>query len=398
VSFQILKPALIPPRGLNLIKPVETLNMAMNLITRTVGDHMQSAVRLGELVTLGVLAFDEAGDIVAGGNEAWTKTTKVYQNDFSSAAGTRAYFQSSVLNGPTNLSVAPNGTSAIGLFSAFGGSDMANAQNVQFGMNTGVAVVNVTKTGSATAPTVLAFQFDTTEWAQLSNLGVLTVRGPVASRVTNAAYGYTQLNPGGSGGQPGFISWHKPDATRVGYMGWTTSANTIDLKMEAGFGLIVTGATTFASETAVNNIFRVKGGALAACFIHDRTTDRDWAWYGTADVFRLFNGTSDITTISPAGAWVSASFTPCDERAKTVHGLVAPREDLADQLVLYDFTRDTGLQGRGPMAQAVQLYAPEYVLEVDDRLAVDQVGLVTEALAGLAARVRRLESQHGSPC
>ena len=66
MSFVITKPGLVSPRGSNLIKPVESLNMAMNMITRTVGDHQQSAVRLGELMAIGIIQTNPEGQIVPG--------------------------------------------------------------------------------------------------------------------------------------------------------------------------------------------------------------------------------------------------------------------------------------------------------------------------------------------
>lgn len=66
MTFKISKPGLISPRGQNLIKPVESLNMAMNMITRTVGDKSQSAIRLGELVEIGILQTNPEGDIIPG--------------------------------------------------------------------------------------------------------------------------------------------------------------------------------------------------------------------------------------------------------------------------------------------------------------------------------------------
>lgn len=66
MSFKISKPALVAPRGQSLIKPVDSLNMAMNLITRTVGDPQQSAVRVGELIDIGVVQTNPEGQLIPG--------------------------------------------------------------------------------------------------------------------------------------------------------------------------------------------------------------------------------------------------------------------------------------------------------------------------------------------
>ena len=66
MTFQLAKPGLVAPRGQSLIKPVESLNMAMNLITRTVGDPQQSAVRVGELVDIGIVQTNPEGQLIPG--------------------------------------------------------------------------------------------------------------------------------------------------------------------------------------------------------------------------------------------------------------------------------------------------------------------------------------------
>jgi hypothetical protein len=40
--------------------------MAVNMITRTVGDYSQSAVRLGELMAIGIIQTSPEGEIVPG--------------------------------------------------------------------------------------------------------------------------------------------------------------------------------------------------------------------------------------------------------------------------------------------------------------------------------------------
>ena len=65
MSFKINKPALTPPRGADLFKPVELLHSAVGMLARVVGDPLQSAVRVGELHPLGEFhLFDVAEGVV----------------------------------------------------------------------------------------------------------------------------------------------------------------------------------------------------------------------------------------------------------------------------------------------------------------------------------------------
>lgn len=81
MTFQISKPAIVPARG-NLQQPVEKLNFAMQMLTRQSSDPLQSAVRVGELVDLGLLQFSPTGVLIPGpalsGDALATATFKNY--------------------------------------------------------------------------------------------------------------------------------------------------------------------------------------------------------------------------------------------------------------------------------------------------------------------------------
>jgi hypothetical protein len=70
------------------------------------------------------------------------------------------------------------------------------------------------------------------------------------------------------------------------------------------------------------------------------------------------------------------------------------REDLADQIELWSFFwKGTGAPGRGPVAQEVQEYAPDFVGRGGNGfLSIDKAGLALASLPGLAARLRRIEA------
>lgn len=66
MTFVLQKPALLPVRGSQFIKPIETLNYAVNLLGRVVGDPLQSALRLGEAVEVGLIRLGPSGEILPG--------------------------------------------------------------------------------------------------------------------------------------------------------------------------------------------------------------------------------------------------------------------------------------------------------------------------------------------
>lgn len=89
-----------------------------------------------------------------------------------------------------------------------------------------------------------------------------------------------------------------------------------------------------------------------------------------------------------------------DRRAKKNVRRRATRIGIADHIRLYDWQlKDSGVSGVGPLAQHVQVYAPEYVGYNGIYLTLDKAGLALEAAADLALRVQKLEkvSQCSTP-
>ena len=64
MATKITKRAIQPPAGDRLKPTVEGLFVAVNELSGTVGDPLQRAVRLCELVDAGIVAFDLEGRIV----------------------------------------------------------------------------------------------------------------------------------------------------------------------------------------------------------------------------------------------------------------------------------------------------------------------------------------------
>lgn len=68
----------------------------------------------------------------------------------------------------------------------------------------------------------------------------------------------------------------------------------------AAFTGAVTNSATGEAITATAG-FYLNSGAAGGYFFHDRTSSRFWGWYGTGDVARLYNGSSDVIQVTGAG-------------------------------------------------------------------------------------------------
>lgn len=402
MTFKIDKPALLPARGgINLQSPVEKLNLAVNMLARVGGDPLQSAVRLGELTDVGLLKRDEEGNLIVG-DIGWNENTKIYRGEFSSTHPNRAYFQTKVPNSPTAIPLVPSGTNTVSALELYNSSNVSQSGVVQHILSPSGAGILLRRTGSAPAPTQLIISHDNGQSATFYNNGQLSLSGaliagaPITCRV--GSDGYASLVYGDA--QPGYVGFYSPDGTRRAYIGYGSGSRT-QWQAENGWGIVISSATidlnghtNVVGNVVANGEIR-STGVSAALYSYDRTTGRTWAWYGTSDIFRLFNQGADVVTINSAGAMTALSFTPTsDRRAKILREAFQPREDLADQLVLFDYNfAADGSPGRGPIAQDMLLYAPEYVrTQPNGYYGVDFTGFTLEALAGLAARVQRLEN------
>lgn len=301
MTFQIVKPALVPARGLDMIKPVESLTQAMHLIARTVGDPLQSAVRLGELTELGLLKLDVDKNLVVG-DGVWTTRSAMYRGLFT--ANNRSMIQTSVPNGGTFLDIVPNGTALSSYFTARG-SVGTGFQYLQMGMDTGVPILRFGHIADSSNP----------GWFDVMNASTRLWRWN-ADGSTHGLYAFTvgQLEAGtgfvvlnrGSAPNPGYIAFHAADATRRGFIGWNTGASSMQVVAEGGW------TYTFNSLVRFDSDIRVAGavysdGTGAALYSYDRTTGRQWAWYGTSDIFRLFNGGGDLLLVTGGGNFCPAS-------------------------------------------------------------------------------------------
>lgn len=67
-----------------------------------------------------------------------------------------------------------------------------------------------------------------------------------------------------------------------------------------GVDSVSVGAANTSDTLLVPGSLRSTGSG-AILHSYDRTSSRQWGWYGTGDVFRLWNGSTDIITVDPSG-------------------------------------------------------------------------------------------------
>lgn len=214
---------------------------------------------------------------------------------------------------------------------------------------------------------------------------------------SGSAVGQTTIDSAGNVLSAGIIT--SAAAVRASQNFESTGINVV-LANNGGAGTVFlrpNGSGSTVAETTLNpgGNFKITGGGSGA-IIQDRTSTRDWQWYGSADVFRLHNGVGDIMTIDSSGALTSVNQTATsDETLKTQITPRVARRDLADLIDLYSYLwKSSGRPGLGQIAQKVREVAPEYVHEgTDGILSIDKASLAMECIIGLAARVRELEEK-----
>lgn len=166
------------------------------------------------------------------------------------------------------------------------------------------------------------------------------------------------------------------------------------------------GGTVNASVT-VNGAVRSQGGG-SALYFHDRTSNRQWAWWAENDTALLWNGSGSVVSVTPSGAMNAASFdTGSSERLKTdleplPYGLAeVERIDVRAGRYRPEYVAD-GRRRLFLIAEQLRDVLPEVVREEavrfgDERLpAVDYMQMIpvlVRAVQELSARVRELEAR-----
>lgn len=141
----------------------------------------------------------------------------------------------------------------------------------------------------------------------------------------------------------------------------------------------VEGANQSGTLTVAGGIW--SAGPNSVVHIIDRTSSRQWGWYATSDIFRLWNGSSDIVTFTTAGVATATNWVATSDARLKQDITEAQLYDQLLELAIYDYRwRRSGKRGRSTIAQHVQRLAPAYVHEDPStgELAVDTGGLALE--------------------
>lgn len=194
---------------------------------------------------------------------------------------------------------------------------------------------------------------------------------------------------------------------RIGFHRSSSSAAALIYKGGTSFTLMDNGANEYAFWTAANfdpatkvtlntanTGFISVTGPTASLNTVDRTSGRVWVLYGTGDSFNVFNGASNIVSVTPAGTVTAFDFVATsDERVKSnINRIPSVRDFSKLSLATWTWKSDDSA-GIGVIAQDVEKVAPEYVHESDGIKSVNKAGLALEIALQALARIEVLEAQ-----
>lgn len=361
-----------------------------------------------------------------------------------------ADFNNATLNNRTTFRPAAAGASAVGCQPGTGGTssnwtawgsptDLANTHAAQYGISATHAVINSISTGTGTVKPI-SLQVQGTEKVGIDASGNMVATGTITGGVgflagngqyIGSVFGPASptsilLRPNGVASSTGQMTvtasgevqssinfaangagntWavlHRTGATTNGGL-WRGTSSMDLINNNAGFkGMHIAdsnGATTFDDTVTAAGVITSTGSSAGFVF-RDRTTSRNWNWYGSGDQCFLHNGSANIITGTTGGSfsavnWVATS----DANLKDITGRPEAR-DLAPLLWFTSYTwkpespfgSDRGVH-LGLIAQEVQQVAPEYVKDIGGVLSLDKMGLLTECVIAQAATIKKLEAK-----
>ena len=156
----------------------------------------------------------------------------------------------------------------------------------------------------------------------------ITTSGNITSsgiiQVYSTTVGYCVLNKGGAANTPGYLTFHKSNAIRIGYIGHSTTANYIDLETENGYlgyrvlgALSIDNALTCSGATTVNNTLNC--GYFTATAVNGSTGYLGYTGRALSDAY--YGGQSgtftDLSGQFNGSLWVKSQVViSSDERIK----------------------------------------------------------------------------------
>lgn len=387
------------------------------------------------LLPTGGLALD-----TVAGSPFWQVTPNRVTADFNNVnLNQRLTFQPNA-SGGASVSVMPAGAGTTAFWNAYGGTDLLNTHSAAFGIDGTAAFISSSKSGSGTTkPFEVRFDGVTKIAADvngnISYSGANLISGASSAFIATTGSGLIALRPAGIASSTGqftvrttFTDTFVP--FRV-YYGTTSTQNILQeygwndqvsrwkwvLESNATFALYgydsagstptriasfsspVSGGATPLLDVAGQVHARGSGSGLVFSDRGDPTNvNHDWMWYAVGAAARLWKGsTGDRMTVTDGSIVSAINFVATsDANLKTEVTNKSARRGLADKLRLVNFIwKDSGVRDQGLIAQEVREIAPEYVHEVDGKLAIDKMGLLLECVIDLAARVSDLENGNG---
>jgi hypothetical protein len=239
-----------------------------------------------------------------------------------------------------------------------------------------VAKAGDTMTGELVAPSLRAnthVQFGASTRLADSAAAVVSVRGVVNDEIGYFRFGNSASNFGWNGTKLVFGS------SEVWHAGSFVPADKLNTANPTG-----TGKLTIESIESKGDVTAYRNAADTTGYLWlNKAATRGLGYDGTKYVFAT---TAEVH----GGNFIATS----DRRAKKYLRKDHVPRGFADGLKMYSYKfRDTGRDGRGPIAQQVLEYAPWRVVEGGRHLGLDQSGLALDLIEDLIARVQQLERQ-----
>lgn len=206
----------------------------------------------------------------------WDTNALRFQADFSNGtAANRAMFQSSTVNGLTQVAALPNGTSTTSLMRAFTHSDVNNSRWISiYADNTlGLLIEGQGNGTQAAASKDILFWLNGAERARVLATGVIEAQSYFDSY--GAAAGI-RLNDRG--------------LTANNWSIFTPASLSLSFSFNGGAALFLVGSTGAVDID----------GSAAGLFLNDRTTANRYGIYSAAGILRFWQGV-DIATLDTSG-------------------------------------------------------------------------------------------------
>jgi hypothetical protein len=346
------------------------------------------------------------------GNLTFTGTGNRILGDFSNGTiANRVQFQSSTVNGNTNIATIPNGTSASSAFASWNNSNQTNASFLSIGVDATTSSLTSGVTGSGTLLPML-FVAGGAERIRITtdgNVGLGTPTPTANLHVRNTSGNATfKLEFGTGGTQSNIIGANAEMSLQVaGASAMTFYTNSAERMRIDSSGVFYVNATTNNFFSTSNSSFMAQGGATGQISgVSGAATNSGtvafWKRINGAGNFHVFyvGGASptDVGSISTNGtttAYTTTSDYRLKENIAPMTGALATVSALKP--VTYKW-KSTGETSQGFIAHELQAVVPDCVTGEKDAIDVEgkpvYQGIDTSFLvATLTAAIQELKAE-----